>query len=165
MSRYMSRSLTRSGGENVPAFLAHSQPTILCMWQEAHVLKSWITSQSCIAAFIYQKLEHCRFVGQISMLCIQIWGNLRVLVKSKSAGFHLDNVPNWDSRFQALKWHHWGSHSLWLNYQFLMESCKTFTHILRGSSTGTVAMIGSLSGIMSQWSNRGHVQRTAQVTL
>ena len=33
---YMSRSLTRGGGENVPAFPAHAQPGILCIWQQAH---------------------------------------------------------------------------------------------------------------------------------
>ena len=32
----MSGSLTRGGGETFPAFLAHAQPAILCIWQEAH---------------------------------------------------------------------------------------------------------------------------------
>ena len=32
----MSGSLTRGGGENVPAFPAHAQPTILRIWQGAH---------------------------------------------------------------------------------------------------------------------------------
>ena len=33
---YMSGSLTRGGGETFPAFPAHTQPTILRIWQEAH---------------------------------------------------------------------------------------------------------------------------------
>ena len=32
----MSGSLTCGGGEMSPAFPAHAQPTILCIWQEAH---------------------------------------------------------------------------------------------------------------------------------
>ena len=32
----MSGSLTRRGGETLPAFPANTQPDILCIWQEAH---------------------------------------------------------------------------------------------------------------------------------
>ena len=42
----MSGSLARGGGENVPAFSAHAQSTILRIWQEAHGLRmcvSWCT--------------------------------------------------------------------------------------------------------------------------
>ena len=35
----MSGSLTRGGGENFPAFPAHAQPVILCIWQETHWLE------------------------------------------------------------------------------------------------------------------------------
>ena len=64
----MSGSLTSGGLENVPAFPAHAQPTILRIWQEAHGHRNHcnhLCGTSCVVLHMYMKMcSYCvvRFV-------------------------------------------------------------------------------------------------------